>query len=113
MKSAWLTIACRLRWGPNSSATNSRGLKLSPTQDCSGTSLSERIIGAWNDKIICRCRGQEQEESFRGAARVDLPEEMKIARSRSDQHRKSKPGFELLTNPAEYSFLGLPDSHKG
>jgi hypothetical protein len=38
---------------------------------------------------------------------------MKIARSRSDQHRKSKPGFELLTNPAEYSFLGLPDSHKG
>src|SRR6266513_2613581 len=38
MKSAWLTIGCRSRWGPNSSATGSPGLKLSLTQDCSGPS---------------------------------------------------------------------------
>ena len=38
MKSAWLTIGCRSRWDPNSSATGSPGLKLSLTPDCSGPS---------------------------------------------------------------------------
>jgi len=35
MRSAWLTIAYRSRWAPNSSGTSLQGLKLSLTHDCS------------------------------------------------------------------------------
>src|ERR1700674_1996092 len=75
--------------------------------------LPEGIVRAWNGKIVRWGRGQQQEESFRGAALVDLPDGMKIRRTRSCQDRPPKCGFEPLTNPAEYYFGGLPKTHKG
>jgi len=75
--------------------------------------LPEGVVRAWNGKIVRRGHGQQQEESFGGAALVDLPDGMKIRRTRSYQHRQPKCGFEPLTNPAEYDFLGFPKAHKG
>jgi hypothetical protein len=75
--------------------------------------LPEGVVRAWNGKIRPWGRGQQQEEPFGGAALVDLPDGMKIGRTRSYQDGHPKCGFEPLTNPAEYYFLGLPRAHKG
>jgi hypothetical protein len=52
-------------------------------------------------------------KSLWGAALVDLPDGMKIRRTRSYQHRQAQSVFEPVTNPAEYDFGGLPKTHKG
>jgi len=57
--------------------------------------LFEGVVRAWNGKIVRWGRSQQQEESFRGAALVDLPDGMKIRRTRSYQHRQAQSGFEL------------------
>ncbi len=75
--------------------------------------LPEGVVRAWNGEVLRWGRGQQQEESFRGAALVDLPDGMKIRRTRSYQHRQAQSGFEPVTNPAEYDFLGHPKAHKG
>src|SRR6266403_5930869 len=48
--------------------------------------LPEGVVRAWNGEVLRWGRGQQQEESFRGAALVDLPDGMKIRRTRSHQH---------------------------
>ena len=73
----------------------------------------EGVVRAWNGEVLRRGRGQQQEESFRGAALVDLPDGMKIRRTRSYQHRQPRCGFEPLTNPAEYYFGASPELRKG
>src|SRR5882762_2958451 len=75
--------------------------------------LPKGIVSTWNGKILRGSGGQEDEESFGGAAEVELSDGVKIARTGSQQHRQSKRGFETLTNPAEYYFLGFPIVQKG
>jgi len=43
--------------------------------------LPEGVVRAWNGKIVRWGSSQQQEESFRGAALVDLPDGMKIRRT--------------------------------
>src|ERR1700675_4142397 len=75
--------------------------------------LAEGVVRAWNGKIVRRGHGQQQEKPFGGAALVDLPDGMKIRRTRSHQRRQAQIGVEPVTNPAEYDFGGLPRTHKG
>src|SRR5258708_5181530 len=70
--------------------------------------LPKGIVRTGNGKIPYRRRGQQQEESFRRAAHVELPDGRKIAGTGSEQHRQSQRGFESLANPAEDHFLSFP-----
>src|SRR5260370_37396239 len=75
--------------------------------------LAEGVVRAWNGKIRRRGHGQQQEESFGGAALIDLPDGMKIRRTRSYQHRQARSGFEPGTNPPEDNFGGAPKTPQG
>ncbi len=52
--------------------------------------LPEGVVRAWHSKIVRWGRSQQQEESFRGAALVDLPDGMK------DQELPAPAGPEWL-----------------
>ena len=72
--------------------------------------LPEGVVRAWNGEVLRWGRGQQQEESFRGAALVRLArwyEDKKDQKSPAPAGRP-KCGFEPLTNPAEHYFGGLP-----
>src|SRR5882762_7095374 len=75
--------------------------------------LPEGVVRAWNGEVLRWGRGQQQGESFRGAALVDLPDGMKIRRTRSYQDRQPKCGFEPLTNPGECYLGASPKLRKG
>jgi hypothetical protein len=75
--------------------------------------LPKRIIRAGNGKILLRRRGQQQEKSLRRAALVGLSDGVKIAGTRSYQHRKAQRGFALFTNAARYHFGGCTKIQKG
>src|SRR5260370_5851326 len=75
--------------------------------------LSKGIVRTWDGKVFCRGCGQQQEDSFRRAAHVGLPDGVKIAWTGSQQDRQAQRGFEPLANPAEYHFLSLAKAHKG
>src|SRR6267378_1201036 len=72
--------------------------------------LPKGIVRTWNTQILCRGCSQLQEESFRRGALVDLSDGMKITGTGSYQHRQVQCGFEPLTNPPDYYFLGPPQS---
>src|SRR5437762_12663170 len=68
--------------------------------------LPEGVVRAWNGEVLRWGRGQQQEESFRGAALVRLArwyEDKKDQKSPAPAGRP-KCGFEPLTNPAEHYF---------
>jgi len=62
--------------------------------------LTEGMVRTGNGKIPCWGDSQQQEESFRRATQIDLPNGVNIAGTRSYQHRQLQDGFEVLTNPA-------------
>src|SRR6266699_1162737 len=72
--------------------------------------LPEGVVHAWNGEVLRWGRGQQQEESFRGAALVDLPDGMKISK---DQESPAPAAQVWIRAPHESGgtlFWGPPQS---